>query len=175
MPHTARHGGDDDGTWAGNEDGDDGGDDGGNNGGTIGLSDIGLGFLSGNTGVLSSFVTNPRRFIIGAVLTTILDGLFNITAVAIEGIQIGLGALASIPTRVADALTGAGATIGTDIFQVVVNLNDPLFSAADTAGPLAPVLVAIVIVAETAIVLVVGERLIRVLVDVIPGGGGLLP
>jgi hypothetical protein len=161
MPHTARHGGDDDGRWSGNEDGNDGNASDG--GGTFTLPTV-----------LSTFASNPRRFIIGAVLTTIVNGLFDIAAVAIQGIQIATDALASVPTQVADTLTDAGATIGTDIYQLVVTFNDPLFNAADTAGPLAPVLVALVVVTETAIVLVIGERAIRVVIDVIPGGGGLV-
>ena len=138
--------------------------------------------------VLSAFAGNPRRFILGAVLTTILDGLFNIGTVIIDGLLLGLGGsqpfgfseteatwgLADVPFLVANTLTGAGSTIGTDIVQALLGLNEPLFSAAETAGPLAPVLVVTVVVVEAAIVLLIGERAIRVVIDVIPGGGGLV-
>ena len=62
MPHTARHGSDSDGEWAGNEDGDttDGG----------GGSD---GSLWSSVDVLTAFVNNPRGFVLGAVLTTIIE------------------------------------------------------------------------------------------------------
>lgn len=138
--------------------------------------------------VLSAFAGNPRRFILGAVLTTILDGLFNIGTVIIDGLLLGLGGsqpfgfseteatwgLADVPFLAANALTGAGSTIGTDIVQALLGLNEPLFSAAETAGPLAPVLVVTVVVVETGLVLFVGSRIVRIAIDVVPGGGGLI-
>ena len=154
----------------------DSGDDGGNGGG----------FTLPN--VLSAFASNPRNFILGAVLTSILEGVFGVVTTLVDAVLLALGGsrpfeyspaeaqwgLADVPPLIADYLTDSGSTVGGAVLDAVQALNDPLFNAAGAAGPFGPVLAAAIVAAEVIALLWIGERIIRVLIDAIPGGGGLL-
>ena len=162
-------------------------DDDGGGGFSVGLDDVGLGFLSGNLSVLRTFVTNPRRFVIGAVATAILEGLFDAVTALIDAVLFIFGGskpfqfdptesfgLADIPILIATTAADAGGNAGDAILGAIGTLNSQLFGLAETAGPAAPVITAAVIAAEIAVVAFVGARTVRVILDLVPGGGGLV-
>lgn len=132
-----------------------------------------------------AFANNPRNFVLGAVLTALLEGLFSVVTTLLEAIQLvfvgdsittteGAWGIADIPLGVAELLAGVGGEAGETVIGAIAAANDPLFTAAQTAGPLAPVLVVGVIVIEVLVLLFVGDRLLRVILDIVPGAGGLL-
>jgi len=119
--------------------------------------------------VLVSFANNPRRFIVGAVLTTILEGIFGIMSEILRIVQlffVGSNPTASPPNEevwgIADiiagifrAVGGAGVEGGAMIIRAVQSLNDPLYELAGVAGPAAPFLVAVIVSIEVVAVLLV--------------------
>ena len=163
------------------DDGGDGGDD-DSGGGISGWKDLSL------PGTLQSFLDNPRNFILGAVLTSILEGVFSIVSTILDALLLAFGGsqpfsyspyedqwgLADVPPLAADYVIESGDVAGTAIFDAIRSLNDPLFNAAGAAGPFGPVLVAAIVAAEVIALLWIGERVLRVIIDVIPGGGGLV-
>lgn len=142
-----------------------------------------------------SFAKRPRSFILGAVLTTLLEVVTGIVTTLIAAINLvltgdaGTGdqsriiGIADIPGLIADSLIAAGSATGDAVLNAIEAVNAPLLNAAAGAGPLAPVAVFGVIAIETVVVVVVItdvlppilQRILAVILDVLPGGGGLLP
>ncbi len=177
------------------DDGDDSTTDPGTDDGTTddpvfstGFEAIAPNWLTGNAGILSSFLNNPRKFVVGAVLTAVLEGMFSIVSEAIRIIQLFLlgsspatsssdesvWGVVDIVAAVPRLLGGAGFEIGTTIIESIQALNQPIIEAAGTAGPLAPVILAVAISAEMIVVVLTIEYVIRILADVVPGLGGLV-
>jgi len=162
-----------------------GGDD--DSGGGDGSTDSG-GDTGGTGSVLTSFATNPRKFILGAVLTTILEGVFSIFSEGISVLQLLF--LGSAPATssageevwgIADIIAGvfrvlgdAGLEGGAVIIRTVQSVNDPLYELAGVAGPAAPLIIAVFVSVEVVVVLIALESAVKVLLDVVPGLGGLV-
>lgn len=154
--------------------GSDGGSSGGSSGGTFTLPTV-----------LSTFADNPRRFVVGAVLATIVEGVFGVLEVIIDTILLVLGGsepstfnapneqlgLADIPVVISDALGGAGSTAGSAIIRSIEALNEPIFALAGSLGPFSPAVVAGVVIVETIAVLWVLQRAVYVAADLLQLGG----
>ena len=179
MPHTARHGSDDDGSWAGNEDGEtaDSGGDGG--GGASG------GTLSSSVDVLTAFANNPRGFVVGAVLTTLLEAVTGAVTTVVDAIVRLVGGsqptafaapgdtlgLADLPVAFAQTLTSAGGFGGRAIINGIESFNGTIFEAAAAAGPFAPLVIIVVASAEAIAVILVLRRIVFVAADLLQLGG----
>jgi len=157
MTHTARHGDDDDGTWAGNEDGDT--DGGGGGGGGAWLS---WGNLPGVPPVLRDFAEAPAGFIVGVLLNVFVDGTETVLTAVLDaalfvyegdtvGTTEGMLGIADIPRVAATTLGGAGDAAGSTLLDGLSGLFGTIEPAVSAAGPAAPLLaaflVAVVIVA----------------------------
>jgi len=134
---------------------------------------------------LQAFVSNPQNFILGAVLTGMLEWVFGLVSIGIDvillvvagsepatfdapGEQLGI---ADIPVSVANNLGDVGETAGTAIIAGVEALNAPLFEAAAAAGPASPILLVLIIIAETTAVLWLLQRAVYVAADLLQLGG----
>lgn len=135
--------------------------------------------------VLSTFAQNPRRFIIGAVLATIVEGVFGVVTTILDTILLVLAGsepstfdapgeqlgIADIPVAVANALGGAGDTAGSGIINAIEALNEPIFSLASSLGPFSPIVLVTVIGLETIAVLWLLQRAVYVAADLLQLGG----
>jgi len=137
------------------------------------LSGLGLGWLAEYDDVLKAFGKRPVQFVAGAIFTLLLNGVESIVE-SLLGAVLALGdAVAAVPTLSAEVLTSGGAALGTVILDTIRLVNEPLLTAAQAAGPLAPVIGAAIIVAEIVAVIVVARAALRIILDLIPGIGGL--
>jgi hypothetical protein len=177
MPHTARHGSDDDGEWAGNEDGDttDGGGGGGGSGGSLWSS----------VDVLTAFVNNPRGFVLGAVLTTILETVTGVVTTVFDQFVLLAGGsqpaqfnapgeqrgLADVPVALADTLIGAGGFSGDAIIAGIETFNGQIADAAAAVGPFGPFVLIVLISAEAILAAVILRRIVFVVADWLQLGG----
>jgi len=142
---------------------------------------------------LQRFLNSPSGFILGAVLSTLLDGFEGVLASILDGISLlfvgdapgteGLLGLADIPLLIGELAIGAGRQIGgtagsgvierSGLLGVVATLVESGLSAAELAGPLAPVVLTTEAVLVVYVLLLLFQRLVSVALDVIPGAGGL--
>lgn len=148
-------------------------------------SDDGGGFSIPNPDVVATFSSNPRTFVIGAVLTTIVESLFGVISTALDIVLLILAGseptrfnapgetlgIADIPVAVVDSLTGAGSIVGDGIISAVAGLNGIIFDAAGAAGPLSPILVAGLVIAEIVVAIVLIQRVVYVVADLVQLGG----
>jgi len=170
------------------DDGDSGGGGGSGGGGSGGVpvwGSIVPDFLSNNTGLLRTFLTNPRRFIVGAVAATILETLFGVVTQALNVLQLIFGGSApgrlnapgetlgivDVPVYIADRVGSVGSSVGNTIIIAINNLNEPIFAASGIAGPLSPLVIAAVVIGETIVVLWLLQRLVFVIADLLQLGG----
>lgn len=135
--------------------------------------------------VLKTFSNNPRRFILGAFLATIVEGVFDVVEIVLDTLLLVLAGsepttfnapgeqlgIADIPVAVADALGGAGATAGGAIIAGIESLNEPIFSLAGALGPFAPIVLVVIVGLETIAVLWVLQRAVYVAADLLQLGG----
>jgi len=137
---------------------------------------------------LQSFIGQPRRFVLGAVFSALVAGLTGAFGDGIDAIRLVF--LGSAPTRsfpaeeswgIVDMLLwiprgigGIGSSLGGEIVGLIRGINEPLLTLAADGGVLAGVIVTAAIVVEMVVVLFVLERLARVLIDLVPGLGGLI-
>lgn len=154
------------------------------------------GFFSGDgtrRETLKQFLKSPSGFILGAVLSTLLDGFEGVLASILDGISLvfvgnapgteGLLGLADIPLLIGELAVGAGRQIGgtagsgvvepSGLLGVIATLVESGLSAAELAGPLAPVVLTTEAVLVVYVLLLLFQRLVSVVLDVIPGAGGL--
>jgi hypothetical protein len=148
-------------------------------GGISGWGDLSL------PSTLQAFVSNPQNFILGAVLSGMLEWLFGTVSLVIDvillviagsepttfdapGEQLGI---ADIPVSVASNLGGVGGTVGTAIISGIESANAPLFEAAAFAGPASPIIIVLIIIIETTAVLWLLQRAVYVAADLLQLGG----
>jgi len=165
-------------------------DDGGGGGGGDGIIGSVTGGISGwgdltLPDTLQSFLSNPQGFIIGAVATAILEGIFGIVTTGINMlIRVFLGTnagefnapretlgLADVPVYAVDQFLRIGGYASTAILNAIESLNEPVFALASSAGPATPLIVTTVVVVEVIIVLVLLQRLVYVVADLLQLGG----
>lgn len=155
----------------------------GGGGGITGWADLDL------PSVLSTFIDNPRNFVLGAVLSALLEGLFGIMTAILDGIIVILAGtqpavfdgateerigIADLPVAIANAFFSGARPAGEAILSVIESFNQPIFDLAGSAGVAGPPIIAVVVVAEIIAVVLLVERIVFILIDAIPGGGGLL-
>lgn len=135
--------------------------------------------------VLQSFISNPQRFIVGAVATAILESVFGIVTTLINLVFRVFGGsapgrlnapgealgLIDVPVYVADLLAGVGTDTGNAILLAIDALNEPVFALASNAGPATPVIIAGVLVIEVIVVLWLLQRVVYVIADLLQLGG----
>ena len=135
--------------------------------------------------VLTAFVNNPRGFVLGAVLTTILEAVTGVVTTVVDQLVLLTGGsqptrfnapgeqlgLADVPVAVASAFTGAGSFGGQAILDGIEAFNATLFDAAAAAGPFAPLVVIAIASVEAVVVIVVLRRLVYIAADLLQLGG----
>jgi len=148
-------------------------------GGISGWADLSL------PSTLQAFIANPQKVILGAVLSGMLEWVFGVVSIGIDvillviagsepatfdapGEQLGI---ADIPVSIANNLGGVGDTAGTAIIEGIEAFNAPLFDAAAFAGPASPIILAVIIIGETAAVLWLLQRAVYVAADLLQLGG----
>lgn len=156
-----------------------GGDSGGGGGGDSG------GNLWSEVDVLTAFVNNPREFVLGAVLTTILETVTGVVTTVFDqlillaggsqptefnapGEQLGL---ADVPVAIADTLIGAGGFSGDAIIAGIEAFNAQIADAAAAVGPFGPFVLIVLISAEAIIAALILRRIVFVVADLLQLGG----
>jgi hypothetical protein len=76
-----------------------------------------------------------------------------------------------VPGAIAEALGGAGASLGTTILDAIRGLNAAVFEAAGVLGPFTPVVVAAVVITEVVVAVVVLRRIVFIVADLLQLGG----
>lgn len=143
-------------------------------GASLTLQGLGIGWVAEYESVLSGFGKRPVQFVAGAIFTLLLSGIEEMVTALLAAV-IALGdAVASIPTLVSSVLTDAGSATGLTIIETIRVVNEPLLTAAQATGPLAPIVATAIVAGEVIAIVWVGQLTIRVLLDVIPGLGGLV-
>lgn len=140
---------------------------------TTALEGLGIGWIATYDDVLKGFGKRPIQFIGGAMLTLLLNGFEQLTVSLLDAVLAVGDSVASVPTLTASVLTDAGSSTGLLIIDLIRAVNEPLLTAAQAAGPLAPVVGTAIVAGELVVVVWVGQLLVSVLLDIIPGLGGL--
>ena len=135
--------------------------------------------------VLTAFVNNPRGFVVGAVLTTILEAVTGVVTTVIDQLVLIVGGsqptafnapgetlgLADLPVALASTLTSATGFGGRTIINGIEAFNGTLFEAAAAAGPFAPLIVIVIGSVEAVVALLILRRLVFVAADLLQLGG----
>lgn len=134
---------------------------------------------------LKRFGRNPSAFVLGAVLSSILGGVEAVFVAILDSIQFvfvgdsastteGALGIVDIPMYIGSLLTSSGRTVGTAFLDSVGLVVSTMADTALSFGMLSP----FVLAAEMGLVIVVlyylGKTLLKIAIDAIPGGGGLL-
>lgn len=180
-----------DGGGSGGDDGSSGGSGGGGSS-PPGFGAIAPDWLSNNLSALQAFLSNPRNFVIGAVVTTILETVFGFVTLAVDTILLILAGsepstfnaegeslgLVDVPVAAADLLVGVitptttgSLTPADQILSGIEAFNEPLFAAASFAGPLSPIVITAVVAGEVILALVITRRVLFVVADLVQLGG----
>lgn len=138
------------------------------------LQSLGLGWIAQYEDVLRAFGKRPVQFVAGAIFTLLLDGVEEMMTAILTAILALGDSVASVPTLVASVLTDAGSTVGMSIIETIRLVNEPLLAAAQATGPFAPLVGTAIVAGEVIVVVWVGQLTVRVLLDTIPGLGGLV-
>lgn len=155
----------------------------------------GGGFLDINNrrAVLGRFFDSPGGFILGAILTPLLDGVESVLATILDAITLlfvgaepgtdGLLGIADIPLLIGELAVDAGRTLGgrtgtgvadpSGLLGAAAGIADAAIAASELAGPLAPVVLAGEVILFGYLAVVGVQRLVGVALDLIPGAGGL--
>lgn len=134
---------------------------------------------------LTEFASNPRRFVVGAVLTTALEVTFGVVSQFVDLLLLLFGGsqpgsfnapgetlgLADVPVAIAEAIGGAGSSAGIVLIATIRGFNSSVFEAAGALGPLSPVVVAAVVVGEVVVAVLVLRRIVFVVADLLQLGG----
>ena len=139
--------------------------------------------------VLLRFASAPQGFILGAILTPILSGLNDVVVRILDLIVfvfngdgpglVGTYGLADIPLFIGTNLVAIGSTIGGSasgggLLGILSRIVDAGTAFASAGGPLAPIILAGEVVAVTYVLAWVGQRVILVIADAVPGLAGVL-
>lgn len=131
-------------------------------------------WFTDNAANLKAFATDPVGAVIGAVLTQLFIGIETIVEAFIEALLSIFDSFAFIPTTASELLLDGGGYVARIVFEGMIALNDELIAGAEATGPLAPLVGIVFIVAEVIAVLWFAELLLKIIIDAIPGGGGLI-
>ncbi|WP_241982725.1 hypothetical protein [Halorubrum sp. ASP121] len=141
-------------------------------------------------GVLYRFASAPQGFILGALLEPLISGVDSLVTQVLDLIVlvfqgdgpglVGTLGLADIPLFIGDTLIGVGSALGgsaiegTGILGIVDTIIEALVSFATIGGPLAPIILAGEVVLVVYTVAFIGQRIILVIADAVPGLAGIL-
>lgn len=131
-------------------------------------------WLSSNAQALKVFLVSPVGFVIGALLSEFLNGVEVIVEEFLDAILSIFDAIAFIPESTASLLIDAGSVLSVRLFEAIIGVNTQVLTAAEAAGPLSGVVVTVWVVGELLVTLWVGVTLLKIAIDAVPGGGGLL-
>ena len=134
---------------------------------------------------LQIFLNNPRNFVLGAVLTGILEAAFGVVRTTLNLIELlFLGSrpstlaapgetlgIADIPVYIAQSLGGVGGSVGTSLIDGIRAFHEPIFENAAFAGPATPLIVIAVLAVETIVVLWLLQRAVYIIADWLQLGG----
>ena len=137
------------------------------------------------SGILSALLSNPRRFVVGALAASVIEWTVGIVSIVLEVLTLIVAGsqpetfaaegetlgIADVPVFVAGQLTGVGGTVGGSILDAIRALNEPLFNAAAFAGPVTPIIVGAIVVVEVIAVIWVLQRAVYVAADLLQLGG----
>ncbi|WP_050032292.1 hypothetical protein [Halorubrum halophilum] len=139
---------------------------------------------------LQRFARSPQGFILGAILSPLLEGLndavvqfLDLIVFVFEGSEpglVGTYGIADIPLFIGTQLVNIGATIGgsasdgTGFLGLVDRLVEAAVGFATVGGPLAPIILAGEVVVVVWLLAFIGRRIILVIADAVPGLAGVL-
>lgn len=123
---------------------------------------------------LVKFAKNPSGIIVGVIIAWLLDVLETIVLAVLdsiifvfEGSTVGSTAgkwgLADVPRYLFGLILDMGDTAGTTILDAITGINQPILEAVAMTGPVAPVLGAVIIVAEIVVGVILVERVVSAL------------
>ena len=135
--------------------------------------------------VLTEFANNPRGFILGAVLTTILEAVTGVVTTIYSQLVLLVGGsqpaqfnapgetlgLADVPVVVADTFIGAGGVSGDAIITGIEAFNATIADAAAAVGPFGPLVLIVLISVEVIVAVLILQRLVYVIADLLQLGG----
>lgn len=135
--------------------------------------------------VLSAFIDNPQNFILGAVLTTIVESVTGVVSMIYGQILFVVGGsepgqfaapgetlgIADVPVKIAELLTGAGGFTGSAIIGGIETFNQSIAAAASTVGPFGPAVIIVLLTVEAIVAIVVVRRIVYVVADLLQLGG----
>lgn len=131
------------------------------------------------------FGNSPRRFLLGAVLTTALEVVFGVVSRVVDTLLLLFGGsqpgafnapgetlgLADVPVAIAEAIGGAGSSVGIALIATIRGFNASVFEAAGGLGPLSPIVVAGIVVVEVVVAVLVLRRIVFIVADLLQLGG----
>lgn len=140
-----------------------------------------------NVETLRTFLTSPRQFILGAVLTTIVEATLGLVTVFIRGLQtIFLGSnpgvfnaenevlgIADLPVLIADEIIGVGSTVVSTVVSAIESLNQVILGFGPQTGFAAPLFATALVSVELVAAVWLTGLGIDILLDAIPGGGAI--
>lgn len=146
---------------------------------SVSWTDVAPGWLQQNSSTLKSFLARPEVFVIQLILTWLITNLvIRPTAYTVAWID---WAWTTATTTVNDAFRSAygGAARGISMAIIgtpsdpglVRSLNQQLVSIAMQGGLAAPIASALVLILNAVIVTTLAVLVVRILLDLIPGGG----
>lgn len=142
-------------------------------------------WLQDSSSVLKAFGQSPLAFILGAILQPVLAGLNQAVGGFLSSIRFvfvgsdpasteGMLGFIDLPAVGATFLISAGDWIGSATLDGVNLTVSTLLSLALKFGPLAPVALSVELAVVGVVLFVIVRTLVRVVLDVIPGAGGLI-
>lgn len=141
----------------------------------------------------TALLKSPQGYILGVVLSQLLAGVESIFLLVLDGIEYvfrgsepgttGVLGIADIPLWIGEQLVSAGSAIGgstglgsskpSGILGLFGTINDAILGLANSAGVFGPLIVSAYVAAIAIGGAILLRKLIMVLLDILPGGGGL--
>lgn len=95
---------------------------------------------------LAQFAISPRRFIIGVLVLWIAEQIFRFAEAVLAQILNVFDLLITVPALLAQPFTAVGGAIGGQLLAILTLITDVALGLVSAAGPLAPLVAAVVFV-----------------------------
>lgn len=141
---------------------------------SISFEAIAPAWLADNLQALRVFLSNPLGYIAGAGLAFGLAGLESITEAVLAAVFSVFDAVTFVLTLNGGAVLDLGGDLSSIVLNGIVSANDVLLGAAQATGPFAPIVGTAILVVEAILALWLLEQAVRVIIDIVPGLGGLI-